>query len=49
MVAYRAAPDPTADPLVSVKEEANVIYAKLTATDLVARARCLCRVGVEFR
>jgi len=35
VVAYRAAPDPTADPLVSVKEEANVIYAKLTATDLV--------------
>jgi hypothetical protein len=35
VVAYRAAPDPTADPLTAVREEANAVYAKLTSTDLV--------------
>jgi hypothetical protein len=35
VVAYRAAPDPTADPLTVVRGEANVVYGKLTAADLV--------------
>lgn len=35
IVAYRAAPDPTADPLTAVREEANAMYGRLSKTDLV--------------
>jgi len=34
-LAYRAAADPTADPLTVVRGEANVVYGKLAAKDLV--------------
>jgi hypothetical protein len=34
-LAYRAAADPTADPLTVLREEANVVYGKLAAKDLV--------------
>jgi hypothetical protein len=35
VLAYRAAADPTADPLTVVRGEANVVYGKLAAKDLV--------------
>jgi len=35
VVGYRAASDPSADPLTAVREEANAVYGSLTSTDLV--------------